>query len=235
MKYRIMCTDKNQKLYVNATISGLDCLGYCWDEPVAQKLLDGLKTRRPSKRTWLSETQFASLTLQPAPYDDVSRRKVNEGFQKEALKAGHHVEAKTLPEYKPGESSNVMQQITNCTTLLSHLPEYRQAALAEVERQDRITLDLLHALEFDIRMSASEGYEYAKRLQECRRIRRQAKDDVEIIDAIVEDLKRSGFEKTQQKLAELKMRKYVPRESPELFKKPALAQRCMSGTDDTDA
>lgn len=60
-----------------------------------------------------------------------------------------------------------------------------------LKRCDQETQDLLHVIEFS-NFSASEGYRLARELQEVRRLRREIKNEQEVLQPIVKDFLKYG-------------------------------------------
>jgi hypothetical protein len=120
--------------------------------------------------------------------------------------------------YIPISEDEIMKSVTRVGDKLKILQNNRHYLRIKLKDLDNETQDLLHLIELD-KPSASGAYHQWKMLHDVRIKRREIKDQLKIIDTI---LNTSSVEITNgelsKKLESIKHQKYFPRVRHELFK-----------------
>lgn len=93
----------------------------------------------------------------------------------------------------------------------------KNALEKQLQRLEDEKLDIEHYIEFQ-NLNAAQGYKASKELKTCRVKRRSVKNELAVIDIILElQLKEIVFSKIYQKIEKLDKRTYKPRVREDLF------------------
>lgn len=96
---------------------------------------------------------------------------------------------------------------------LKSLNQKQSSLSIKLNKLERETQDVLHYIEFN-NLNASQGFKIYKLLHEIRNERRQVKDELNQVDAI---LSQTNIPQLIKNLPVINNRKYIPRELPDLF------------------
>lgn len=109
-----------------------------------------------------------------------------------------------------------IQKIESLNGLFDEANKRNNVLASDLSKVDKEILDLLHYIEFT-KLNAAQGYKAYKMIKERRIRRRHIKNEMEVLNIILEQNTKEISENVKCKLKELDERTYNPREIEELF------------------
>lgn len=109
-----------------------------------------------------------------------------------------------------------IDKIESLNGLFDEASKRNNVLASDLSKVDKEILDLLHYIEFT-KLNAAQGYRAYKMIKERRIRRRHIKNEMEVLNIILEQNTKEISENVKIKLDELDKRTYNPREIEELF------------------
>ena len=181
--------------------------------------------------TGLKPTHLKEEAIQFKNYDKANAFMMN--MPKSFRNLGYHIEGKAevvQPQPKPSEHKKVIIKrdmgyineiktgISNINSFISDLKQRKTEAEKTVVECEKSMIDYLHNAEF-YNQNACNGYKKWHELGEIMRKRREAKDTIIAVTAILEDNNFDGIlsQKTINRVSGLENRVYAVRELDDIF------------------
>lgn len=128
---------------------------------------------------------------------------------------------KSFNQYTPEEADAIFSDFERCVNELrilckTHLPSLQHYYCELESNQNKLQEDLLHKFEL---MSSSnlQLVRYGRKLQECRRIRREAKNKTSFLTCVQDSNIKDLYDEIETYYSFKAASEYVPRVAPELF------------------
>lgn len=110
-----------------------------------------------------------------------------------------------------------LNRINDMNGLIKDAKKRKEILEEQLEKLEDERLDIEHYIEFQ-NLNAAQGYKASKELKTCRVKRRSVKNELTVIDIILElQMKEMVSSKIYQKIEELDKRTYKPRVRTDLF------------------
>lgn len=140
------------------------------------------------------------------------------------------VETKPKPEPKvvlvkqqsspPSSTESSKYIISVLSEAVAKLNVRHQELVAQESKYDCKKTDIEHYIEFNAgKLNACDGYKAYKLLQDTLLERRKIKDELQIIQVVIDRMNAEDIANVEQKIKELEARTYKPRELTYLFEK----------------